>query len=186
VTREPTRIAGCSIVHLFHHEDARGEFVKVFAASAARAAGDDTTIAELFWSRSGRGVVRGLHFQVPPDDHTKLVTIVAGTAFDVVVDLRAGSPTYGEHVTVDLDAAEPAAVVVPVGCAHGFQATADGTVVVYATSTEHSPASDRGIRWDSAGIAWPLPASAVSERDSRFPALDEFATPFGSDADPAP
>jgi dTDP-4-dehydrorhamnose 3,5-epimerase len=178
VTREPTRIPGCSVVHLFHHEDDRGEFVKVFQATAAREAGDDPTIAELFWSRSRRGVVRGLHFQVPPDGHTKLVTIITGRAFDVVVDLRVGSPAFGEHVTVDLDATTPVAVVVPVGCAHGFQATVDDTVVAYATSTEHAPASDAGIRWDSAGVEWPMPAEHTSPRDAGFPTLDAFTSPF--------
>ena len=178
MTRETTDIPGCSVVRLFRHEDARGEFVKIFQATTARAGGDDPTIGELFWSRSHAGVVRGLHFQVPPDDHTKVVTIIAGRAFDVVLDLRVGSPAYGTHIAVELDAAAPAAVVVPVGCAHGFQATVDDTVMLYATSTEHAPESDRGIRWDSAGIAWPLPAVAISDRDGGFPALDAYTSPF--------
>jgi len=166
------------VVRLAYHHDDRGDFVKVFQASALAAAAVDLGIAELFWSRSGRGVVRGLHFQVPPHAHTKLVSIVSGRALDAVVDLRTDTPTYGTHVTVDLDADAPVAVVVPTGCAHGFQSLADDTVVVYATTTEHAPDADRGIRWDSAGIDWPLPATAVSPRDAAFPALDEFASPF--------
>jgi dTDP-4-dehydrorhamnose 3,5-epimerase len=178
VAREPTGIPGCSVVPLFHHTDARGELVKVFRASAAIAAGDDPAVAELFWSRSARGVVRGLHFQVPPHEHTKIVTIVAGTGFDAVVDRRVDSPTHGRVVTVDLDADDPVAVVVPVGCAHGFQATSDGAVVLYATSTEHAPAFDRGIRWDSVGIEWPIADPVVSERDAGFPPFAEFLSPF--------
>lgn len=177
-TREDLPIPGAAVEHLFHHVDARGEFVKVFQASAAREAGDDVAIAELFWSRSHRGVVRGLHFQVPPHAHTKLVTIVSGTALDVVVDLRRGSPAFGTACTIPLDAAAPVAVVVPVGCAHGFQATTDNTVVAYATSTEHAPESDCGIRWDSIGIEWPIPAVVTSERDGAFPALEAFESPF--------
>ncbi len=180
--REPSRdklpIPGAAVVHLFHQVDARGEFVKVFQSSAARAAGEDLTVAELFWSRSHRGVVRGLHFQVPPHAHTKLVTIMSGTALDVVVDLRRGSPTFGTACTIPLDATAPVAVVVPVGCAHGFQATTDDTVVAYATSTEHAPGSDCGIRWDSVDVAWPIPAVLASERDAAFPMLGEYASPF--------
>jgi len=171
-------IPGVRSVPLFHHVDARGELVKVFRASAAVAAGDDPTIAELFWSRSARGVLRGLHFQVPPAAHAKLVTIIAGRAFDVVVDLRVGSPTFGGAETFALDAATPSAVVVPVGCAHGFQALADDAVVAYATSTEHEPDADRGIRWDSVGIRWPESPSELSPRDAGFPALADFASPF--------
>jgi dTDP-4-dehydrorhamnose 3,5-epimerase len=167
------------VLTLPHHHDGRGELVKVFQASAARAATTaDVEIAELFWSRSYRGVVRGLHFQVPPHAHTKLVSIVAGRALDVVVDLRTDTPTYGTHVTIDLDASAPVAVVVPVGCAHGFQAVIDDTVVVYATTTEHAPEADRGIRWDSAGIDWPLDPTAISERDAAFPTLASFVSPF--------
>ena len=167
---------------LARHRDDRGELVKIFQASVLRQANTDLEIAELFWSRSRRGVVRGLHFQVAPHAHTKLVSIVAGRAIDAVVDLRTDTPTYGTHVTIDLDADAPVAVVVPVGCAHGFQALDDDTVVVYATSTEHAPDADRGIRWDSAGIAWPAAAAAVSSRDAAFPALEAFASPFTGSA----
>jgi dTDP-4-dehydrorhamnose 3,5-epimerase len=182
VRREPTAIAGCGVVGLPHHADARGEFVKVFQASIASAAGDDPGIAELFWSRSHRGVIRGLHFQVPPHAHTKLVTIIAGRALDAVVDLRVGAPTYGTWITVELDAASPVGVVVPVGCAHGFQALADDTVMLYATSTEHHPDSDRGVRWDSAGIPWSIADAVTSERDAAFPTLAEFVSPFADGA----
>ncbi len=174
---EPTRIAGCGVIPLFHHADDRGEFVKVFQAGAASDA-DAAVIAELFWSRSVRGVVRGLHFQVPPHAHHKLVSIVSGAALDVVVDLRVGSPTYGETVTMTLDATRPTAVTVPIGCAHGFQATADDTVIIYATSTEHAPESDCGIRWDSIGLRWPIADAVVSARDDSFPTLAEFDSPF--------
>jgi dTDP-4-dehydrorhamnose 3,5-epimerase len=183
VHREPTAIAGCAVVELTHHHDERGEFVKVFQSSVTRAAGDDPDISELFWSRSRRGVVRGLHFQVPPHAHTKLVTIIAGQALDAVVDLRVGSPTHGTCVTVGLDAAAPVGVVVPIGCAHGFQALADDTVVLYATSTEHHPESDVGVRWDSAGIAWPIADATTSARDAAFPALADFVSPFAGTVD---
>lgn len=178
MTSEPADIPGCSVVSLFHHADDRGEFVKVFQASVAAAAGEDPTIAELFWSRSHRGVVRGLHFQIPPHAHSKLVTIISGTALDVVVDLRVGSPTFGRHQTIMFDAAAPAAVHIPVGCAHGFQATSDDVTIAYATSTEHAPEADRGIRWDSIGLQWPIADAVASARDAALPALADFDSPF--------
>ncbi len=187
MTGEPTAIPGCSVVDLVHHSDPRGEFVKVFQASAFPASAGASTvdselpIAELFWSRSHRGVVRGLHFQTPPHAHTKLVTIVAGTAFDVVVDLRVGSPAYGQAVTFSLDASAPQAVVVPVGCAHGFQATADDTVMLYAVTTEHAPAADAGIRWDSVGVTWPVADVVTSDRDAGFPPFSDYESPFVSE-----
>ena len=180
---ETTAIPDCLILPLFHYTDVRGEFVKVYqtsAQSASDAENDDdvTAVAELFWSRSTRGVVRGLHFQVPPHAHQKLVTVISGAALDVVVDLRVGSPTHGEHVTIPLDAAAPVAVQVPIGCAHGFQSTADDTVILYATSTEHAPAADGGIRWDTIGVGWPIPDAVLSPRDTQFPALADFESPF--------
>ncbi len=175
MTPEPTDIPGCSVVRVFHHADDRGEFVKVFQASAAA---EDFAVAELFWSRSRRGVVRGLHFQIPPHAHTKLVTIISGTALDVVVDLRVGSPTFGRHHTIRFDAAAPTAVFVPIGCAHGFQATSDDVTIAYATSTEHAPDADRGIRWDSIGLQWPIADAVASTRDAALPALADFDSPF--------
>ncbi len=181
---ETTTIPGCLIAPLFHHADARGEFVKVYQASAQSGSatgdddGDENAVAELFWSRSARGVVRGLHFQVPPHAHQKLVTVISGAALDVVVDLRVGSPTHGEHLTIALDAGVPVAVQVPIGCAHGFQSIADDTVMLYATSTEHAPAADGGIRWDSVGVNWPIPDAVLSPRDTEFPALADFDSPF--------
>ena len=174
---QTSEIPECFIVPLFHHGDARGEFVKVFQSSAA-VPGAHLPIAELFWSRSQRGVVRGLHFQIPPHAHAKLVTIISGTALDVVVDLRVGSPAFGQSCAVALDASSPVAVAIPVGCAHGFQATSDDTTVLYATSTEHAPEADRGIRWDTVGIRWPIADPIISARDAGFPALADFESPF--------
>lgn len=177
---EATAIPGCLVVPLFHHTDYRGDFVKVYQAAAVSGvpADEDDAVAELFWSRSARGVLRGLHFQVPPHAHRKLVTVISGAVLDVVVDLRVGSPTYGDHVTIALDAARPTAIQVPVGCAHGFQSTADDTVVLYATSTVHAPDADRGIRWDTIGVDWPITDVDVSPRDAGFPPLTDFQSPF--------
>jgi len=175
---EPTAVAGCVVIRLTRSRDERGDFVKIHQRSVVEAAGLDAGVAEVFVSRSVRGAVRGLHFQLPPHDHAKTVTCLDGRAFDVVVDLRVGSPTFRQCVTFELDAAAPVAVHVPAGCAHGFQATADGTLMAYVVSTEHAPEHDTGVRWDSVGVAWPLSAAVVSPRDGSFPALADFESPF--------
>ena len=129
---------------------------------------------EIYYSTSGRGVIRGMHLQLPPHDHTKAVHCVAGRALDVVVDLRTQSPTLGRHAVIELDSTEPSLVVVPPGCAHGFQALDDDTLMLYLVSSVHAPAFDSGIRWDSFGCAWPLPASEISDRDRSLPDLTTF------------
>ena len=173
-----TAIPGCHTVHPAVHSDARGTLVKPFAESAFAAAGLPTRFPEVFVSRSRRGVVRGLHFQVPPAPQAKLVTCVAGEVLDVVVDVRAGSPTHGRHVTCTLSADDGVALFVPVGLAHGFAVLSAEATVAYLGTAEYVPGTDGGIRWDSAGISWPFDSPVLSDRDAALPALDGFASPF--------
>ncbi len=175
---EATAIPGCTLVHLARHEDPRGDFVKAFQRDAYAALDLDTEVAELYWSTSHRGVIRGLHFQTPPYAHAKTVTVIRGEIQDVVVDLRAGSPTFAEHVAVSISDVAPIAVHVPLGCAHGFQVTSSEAIVAYLVGTEHAPEHDTGIRWDSADVTWPIPDPTVSARDSAFPTLAALRTPF--------
>jgi dTDP-4-dehydrorhamnose 3,5-epimerase len=129
-------------------------------------------------------VVRGLHFQRPPADVSKLVTCLEGTVLDAVVDLRVDSPTYGAHCLVELSPGAANAVYVPTGCAHGFLVTGDDdALVLYAQSGEHDPELEGGIRWSGAGIAWPAADAILSDRDAGFEALDEFDSPFRLDDD---
>jgi dTDP-4-dehydrorhamnose 3,5-epimerase len=172
-------IPGLHVEHAFVADDDRGRFVKVHSHGTGAAA--DVTWDEIYYSTSDRAVVRGMHLQLPPHDHHKAVHCLRGRAADVVVDLRAGSPTHGRHAVIELDEADPTVVVVPPGCAHGFQALTDATVMLYLVSSVHSPAADGGVRYDSFGCAWPLPPSLVSERDRALPDLDAFAT-----SDPRP
>lgn len=171
-------LPGVDLVHLFRHDDDRGSFLKLFEADAIMAVDGDARVAEVFTSRSHRGVVRGLHFQTPPRHHAKTVVCIAGSVRDVVVDLRRGSPTEGQVAQFHLDADAPARLHVPAGLAHGFQALVDATVVAYVTSTGHAPEHDQGIRWDSVDVDWPLVPSVISERDRSFPELESFASPF--------
>ena len=138
--------------------------------------------AEQYYSVSHSGVLRGLHFQLPPSDHDKLVYCTAGAAFDVALDLRLGSPEFGRHIGLTLSAEAHNLLYLPRGFAHGFCVTEGPATMVYNTTTPYAPEHDTGILWNSAGIDWPVDTPLVSTRDRNFPALDEFESPFGFEA----
>lgn len=175
---EPTGFAGLFVLRPNVFTDARGSFVKTYHHALFRELGIEFEPKEEFFSVSARGVLRGMHFQVPPQAHRKLVYCVAGRVLDVVLDLRADSPTYGQSFARELSAANRELLFIPIGCAHGFQAREDHSVMVYQTSTVHSPAHDTGIRWNSFGFDWPEPQPRLSERDQTFPAWADFKSPF--------
>ena len=178
--RDPVELLpGAFHVPLNRFADARGAFVKTYAASAFAALGLAFERRESFYSVSGRGVIRGMHFQRPPHDHDKVVHCAAGRALDVLLDLRPG-PGFGAVRSVLLDAAQPALVFIPKGVAHGFKALEDGTMLCYDTSTEHAPTHDAGVRFDSFGFDWGAGVAVVSDRDRGHPALGELVNPFGA------
>jgi dTDP-4-dehydrorhamnose 3,5-epimerase len=173
-----TAIPGCLRLTLPRHADDRGSFTKTFQRSVFREAGLPAEFVEQFHSQSSAGVIRGLHFQEPPHELAKLVTCIDGLILDVIVDLRVGSPTFGEHVALDLSSEDGDAILAPVGCAHGFFARTD-SIVGYWQTAEYAPSADTGIRWDSAGIAWPQSAAlVVSARDRALPTLSSYDSPF--------
>lgn len=173
-----TRIPGCYEIRAHPHEDARGRFVKTLHRGSFERHGLASDFAEEYYSVSGAGVVRGLHFQRPPADHVKLVYCIDGEVFDVVLDLRKGSPTFGSFQEFRLSASAANALYIPRGLAHGFCVPAGRATLVYKTSTVHSPEHDAGIRWDSVGVPWPCEQPVLSDRDQAFPPLHEFETPF--------
>lgn len=175
---QETSLPDCYLIRPRLFKDARGQFVKTFHAGWYEENGLESCFREEFYSRSVKGVIRGLHFQVPPADHAKLVYCLAGEVFDAVVDLRVGSPTYGQTHTFELSADRPEIIYIPSGFAHGFQALSDDALMVYQVSTVHSPENDSGIHWDSVGIDWPLPPRSVSERDQSFLPAAQFSSPF--------
>jgi len=169
-----TDLAGVYLVELTPHLDERGSFARLFCQREFADHGLSAVLAQVNLSYTTRqGTVRGLHYQVPPYAEAKLVRCIAGAIYDVVVDLRPASPTYLQHVALRLAAADDRAVYVPEGCAHGFQTLTNGAGVLYAMSTFYAPECARGVRYDdpALGIAWPLPASVVSERDRSWPLL---------------
>jgi dTDP-4-dehydrorhamnose 3,5-epimerase len=174
----PTAVVECLELELQPALDARGGFLKVFQASVLAGLGVPFDVRELFVTRSCRDVVRGLHYQGPPSDVAKLVACIGGSVLDAVVDLRVGSPTYLEHCVVELTADRANAMYVPHGCAHGFLATSDDALMLYAQSGEHDAEHEGGILWSSVGIDWPVTEPALSERDAAFVTLAEFDSPF--------
>ena len=163
--------------------DQRGFFSEVYSRRALLEAGIDIDFVQDNHSSSARrGTVRGLHFQTPPRAQAKLVRAARGSAFDVAVDLRRGSPTYGRHVSVVLSADAWNQILIPAGFAHGFMTLAPDTEIVYKVSDYHAPEHDRGLRWNDAGlgIRWPLPEreAVLSEKDRGHPGFAEFSTPF--------
>lgn len=174
----PCDISGVFEIRPIVRTDARGSFVKFFHRSTFTAQKLDLEFAEMFHTTSHAGVLRGLHFQTPPHDHVKLVSCVAGTVFDAVVDLRQGSPTYGGHATFRLSQDKGNLLYLPSGIAHGFCVEAGTATMLYVTSTAYNADHDRGIAWDSAGITWPVDEPLISDRDRGFPSLDDFESPF--------
>jgi len=158
--------------------DDRGSFTKVFQKPWLEELGLETGFVEEYYSVSRRGVIRGMHFQVPPMDHAKLVYCVAGEVQDVVVDLRTGSPTYGQAVELQLSREKGNAIYIPRGMAHGFCALSDEATLVYKVSSVHSPAHDQGILWNSVNVVWRSDRPVLSARDQGFARLDEFRSPF--------
>ncbi len=157
-------------------KDDRGSFTKVLS-------GDDPLLSdfegrEIYWTQSAQGVLRGMHFQLPPEATSKLVFVVGGAIRDFVLDLRVGSPTERQLVEVGLTAAD-GALLVPKGCAHAYEAMEDNTIVCYAQDVPfNSPECYGGIRPDSAGIVPVSPSSVVLPRDLELPTLDDFVSPF--------
>jgi dTDP-4-dehydrorhamnose 3,5-epimerase len=165
-------LPGAVLVRLEPHRDERGFFARSFCEQEFAAAGLPTAWPQMNISFNARaGTVRGMHFQHPPHEEPKLVRCVRGAIQDVIIDLRPGSATLGQHVSARLDADNGDALYVPPGFAHGFQTLADDTEVLYLMGAMFEPAAQDGVRWDDPafGIAWPLPVAAISERDRAYP-----------------
>lgn len=160
-------------------QDERGFFKETYKYSEFAAFGIKDRFVQDNHSRSRRGVMRGLHYQNPPKAQGKLVRVVAGEIFDVAVDIRRGSPTYGNWIGVRLSE-EKMMLYIPPGFAHGFLALSDVADVLYKTTEEYSPEHEAGIIWSDPeiGIEWPIVVSAVAPKDAKWPKLSEAANDF--------
>lgn len=170
-----TEIAGVVVVESDPVLDERGSFSRTYCRREFGEHGIDFVPVQIsFSTNTRRGTLRGLHFQAPPQSEAKLVSCTRGAAFDVAVDLRADSPTYGHWSAVELTSASRNALYIPPGCAHGFQTLEHGTELLYLISEFYDPALQRGVRWDDQTLAveWPQEVAVISDNDRRLPGLE--------------
>jgi dTDP-4-dehydrorhamnose 3,5-epimerase len=180
---ESLRIPAVKLLRPAKHQDSRGYFSETYSKRALAEAGIEIDFVQDNQVLSAeRGTVRGLHFQIPPVSQAKLVRVARGAIFDVTVDIRVGSPTYGQHVSAVISADAWNQIFIPSGFAHGLVTLEPDTEVIYKVNEAYSPEYDMGLLWndEALGIAWPVSrASAiVSERDERQPRLADLPAYF--------
>ena len=172
----PTAIEGVLVVEPKVFRDDRGWFMESYNQRLFQElAGQDVRFVQDNHSRSSRGVLRGLHYQLPPHAQGKLVRVIRGAVFDVAVDMRKESPTFARWVGVELSAENQRQCWIPVGCAHGFLVVSDVAELLYKTTDYYAPQSEASVRWDDPdlAIAWPAIGHAplLSAKDAMAPAL---------------
>jgi dTDP-4-dehydrorhamnose 3,5-epimerase len=178
---EETALPGVMILTPTRHGDARGFFSESWNRQRMQDAGIDIEFVQDNHSLSAKtGTLRGLHFQSPPHAQAKLVRCGKGALYDVAVDIRRGSPTYGQWVGVDLSFENGRQLLVPAGFLHGFVTRVPDTEIIYKCSDYYSPECDGAVHWDSCGIKWGIDAADIllSEKDAKAPKLEDFDSPF--------
>jgi len=178
MTFETLPLSGAFLITLPSPADNRGVFVKTFHDTTLQKAGIDFELKESYFSTSKKDVIRGMHFQLPPHDHAKIVFCPFGAIMDVIVDLRRDSPTYGQHYAAELSAANHKAYYIPEGFAHGFKSLTDDAITYYLVSSEYHQPSDTGILYNSIGYDWGISNPILSPRDLSFRTLGELESPF--------
>ncbi len=175
-----TDILGVILIEPQVFRDNRGIFMEFYRRSEFSARGIHDTFIQDNHSHSLRGVIRGLHYQKNPKAQAKLIMALRGEVFDVAVDIRKGSPTYGKWVGVVLSEGKKQMIYIPAGFAHGFCVLSEEAQVVYKATQEYDPELDRGIIWNDSdiGINWPVELPIVSPRDSQLPCLRESDNNF--------
>jgi dTDP-4-dehydrorhamnose 3,5-epimerase/CDP-3, 6-dideoxy-D-glycero-D-glycero-4-hexulose-5-epimerase len=175
---ENTFISGLKLLHLNKFEDSRGSFLKVFNEEMFKENSLAINFKESYYSISKKNVLRGMHFQIPPFEHTKLVYLNHGEILDVVLDIRKTSQTYGKHFSIKLDTKKPILIYIPIGCAHGFISLTDDTIVTYMQTTVYNKECDTGILWSSFDMKWEINKPIISDRDNLFLDFNTFNSPF--------
>ena len=175
---QPIHLPGAYLLSLPASQDARGVFVKSYHESSLLDSGINFRIRESYFSVSKKDVIRGMHFQIPPHHHSKIVFCPQGAVLDVIVDLRKSSPTFGQFFSQVLSEENHISVFIPEGFAHGFKSLTDNAITYYLVSSEYSMWHDTGIRYDSIGLDWDVENPQLSLRDLSFPLLKDFDSPF--------
>jgi dTDP-4-dehydrorhamnose 3,5-epimerase len=169
---EPTPLPGVFLLHSTPTRDDRGSFERLSCLTTLADHGIAFTPRQVSLSRTPkRGTLRGMHFQRPPSAETKLIHCLAGAVFDVLVDLRPGSPTFRQTFTAELSAENGAGVLAPPGCAHAALTLTDNAAVLYQIDRDYDPSAASGVRWNDPAfsIAWPFPPRTISARDAAWP-----------------
>jgi dTDP-4-dehydrorhamnose 3,5-epimerase len=174
--RLETRLEGPILLEPIAHMDERGFFLETYRRDDYVGLGVDAEFIQDNHSRSQRGTLRAFHFQLRPGQ-AKLIRVARGSIYDVVVDLRRRSPTYGQHEAFELSDENNRQIYVPIGFAHGFCVTSDVADVTYKVSSYYDPVTERGIAFDDpdVGVEWPVSDALVSDRDRTNPSLEEIA-----------
>lgn len=171
----PTELADAVLIEMEKHVDVRGAFARTMCVEEFAAAGIETRYpqASLSYNRLA-GTVRGMHFQRPPHAEAKVVRCVRGAIFDVIIDLRPGSPTHRRWQGFELTADNGRSLYIPKGFAHGFQTLEDESDMLYLISEMHVPGVGEGLRFDdpAIGIAWPRPVALINDKDQSWPLLE--------------
>jgi dTDP-4-dehydrorhamnose 3,5-epimerase len=163
-----TPIQGLRILEIPTFCDSRGSFTKVFNSVAFSDARLATNFVESYYSVSAKNVIRGMHFQILPAEHTKLVHVNSGKITDVVLDIRRHSKTFGEYFKIEVASEDNILIYIPVGCAHGFLSMLDNTMVTYMQTSVYNSELDRGIKYNSFGCQWGIDHPILSTRDMGF------------------
>lgn len=177
---EPQHIPEVILVRPRLFSDSRGFFKEQYKASLFQTNGINAYFMQDNHSRSSHATLRGLHYQLPPKAQAKLVSVIRGRVLDVALDIRQGSPTYGQHVAVELSDENHCQLYIPVGFAHGFVVLSDSADFYYKVSADYSPEHDRGIRWNDPAlqIDWRISSPLLSPKDAQQPLLEDAENTF--------
>ncbi|MEA3391765.1 MAG: dTDP-4-dehydrorhamnose 3,5-epimerase [Candidatus Marinimicrobia bacterium] len=159
-------------------DDERGSFIKWYNDRSFAEQGISACFKESYFSISDKDVIRGMHFQAPPEDHEKCVSVSHGAVKDVILDIRKNSPSYGKAKEIILSAENHLALFIPRGFAHGFVSLEDHTIMNYLVATVHSPEHDKVIRWNSFAYDWKIQDPIISKRDKEAELFADFKSPF--------
>jgi dTDP-4-dehydrorhamnose 3,5-epimerase len=174
----PSKVQGCKQIVLNRFEDKRGTFTKTFHEDIFKSADINMHVAEEYFTSSVKNVFRGMHFQIPPADHEKIVHCNIGVVTDFVVDLRTGSPTYGQYDAFELDGEKPKLIYIPKGLAHGFFVHSAMALMQYKVSTVYDLKCDTGLLYTSFDFSKDFRNTIVSDRDLGFSEFENFNSPF--------
>jgi len=180
MTVKETPLQGLLILQRTIFKDDRGYFFESFRSSILEEQGIQEQFIQDNESMSHKGAVRGLHLQAPPHGQSKLLRVVRGAIYDVAVDIRKNSATYGQHFGLELNEENKTMLYVPEGFAHGFCCLEDNTIVQYKCSNYYHKASEMGVAWNDPeiGIQWPVENPIISEKDAILPRLEDFQSPY--------